>query len=139
MNYQEFIKTKIHFNNKTGFVIEDGEISETLFPHQREIVKWAIRGGKRAIFAAFGLGKSIMQLEILRIIHNHEGGRNLIVAPLGVRQEFKRDAELVGIDNLKFIRRTDELDSDGFYITNYESIRDGKLDVTLFNCVTLVY
>lgn len=33
-------------------------------PHQRDIVHWAISGGRRAIFASFGLGKTMMQLEI---------------------------------------------------------------------------
>jgi vacuolar-type H+-ATPase catalytic subunit A/Vma1 len=29
-------------------------------------VRWAVRGGRRAIFAAFGLGKTVIQLETLR-------------------------------------------------------------------------
>jgi len=136
MDYQEFLKKKIILGNRKGFEIPKNDISPVLFPHQRDIVHWAILGGRRAIFAAFGLGKSLMQLEIIRQISIKEKGRHLIVAPLGVRQEFTRDAGLLDM-SLKFVRWTNELDGDGFYITNYESIRDGRLDVNEFTCVTL--
>jgi hypothetical protein len=64
-----------------------------LKPFNRDIVRWAIHGGRRAIFAAFGLHKTAMQLEIMRLLGTKQSGRRLIVAPLGVRQEFKRDAK----------------------------------------------
>ena len=136
MNYDEFIKQKIALSKKTGFKIDQSEINPILKPHQKDIVQWAIDGGCRAIFAAFGLGKSFIQLEILRIIGKHEGSRQLIIAPLGVRREFKIDAEKLGID-ISFVRKSDEVTDDGIYITNYESVRDGKLDVNLFMAVTL--
>ena len=63
-------------------------------------MEWALIGGKRAIFASFGLGKSVIQLEINRQIQQHEKGRQLIIAPLGVRQEFKRDIKIWGRRNL---------------------------------------
>uniref|UniRef100_A0A6M3KFQ5 Putative methyltransferase n=2 Tax=viral metagenome TaxID=1070528 RepID=A0A6M3KFQ5_9ZZZZ len=134
--YKEFLLSKVRLDRRMGFEIEPSEINPMLFPHQRDIVQWALRGGRRAIFAAFGLGKTFIQLEILRIIGAREGGRQLICAPLGVRQEFKRDAEKLGIE-IRFIRFSNELGGDGIYITNYESIRDGRLDVGLFNGVTL--
>jgi len=136
MDYQEFIRAKASISKSTGFEIEQSEINDILYPHQKDCVQWAIRGGSRALFAAFGLGKSFMQLEALRIIGKHKGGKQLIVAPLGVRQEFKIDAEKLGIE-IKFIRRTEELTGDGMYITNYESIRDGRLNPNLFNGVSL--
>ena len=36
---------------------------------------------------------------------------------------------------IRFIRRTDQIDGDGIYVTNYESVRDGKLDVAGFTAV----
>ena len=48
-------------------------------------------------FAAFGLGKSVMQIEALRLIHAHAGGKVLVICPLGVRQEFKRDAQMLNV------------------------------------------
>jgi hypothetical protein len=135
MEYSDFLAAKAPVPVETGRPIDAGDIHPLLKPHQRAIVEWAVRGGQRAIFAAFGLGKSIMQLETLRLV-TPTGGRALIVCPLGVRAEFKHDAEMIGID-ITFVRRTAEVDGTGIYITNYESVRDGKLDVNLFTAVSL--
>ena len=135
-SYEEFIESKAEFAPKSGFDPGDG-VSDVLFPFQRDIVRWACRGGRRAIFAAFGLGKSLMQLELMRLVGMRERGRQLIICPLGVRQEFRRDANLLGLEP-KFIRRTEEVTGDGgLFLTNYESVRDDRLDVSLFNAVTL--
>lgn len=135
--YEEFLHGKVNFDHSHGFDVTDEQVHPILLPHQRDIVKWAVKGGRRAIFAAFGLGKSVMQLETLRLIDEHEGGRSLIVAPLGVRQEFIRDArELLGFD-VRFVRWSAEVDGPGIYITNYESVRDGRLDPSLFTAVSL--
>lgn len=137
MTYEDFLKQKINLQHHSGFDIDDTEINIKLFPHQRDIVKWAVFGGCRAVFAAFGLGKTFIQCEIIRIIQQKTAGRCLIIAPLGVRQEFKRDGHSLGVD-FKFIRTAAELETDhAFYLTNYESVRDGKLDPNLFDCVSL--
>ncbi len=137
MDYIEFLKGKIRLAELGGFDVADSDINPILKPHQRAIVSWAVRGGNRAIFAAFGLGKSVMQIETLRLIHSRAGGKVLVCAPLGVRQEFRRDGQMLGVE-FKFIRTPEEMD-DGqdFYLTNYESIRDGKLDPNLFTAVSL--
>jgi hypothetical protein len=62
----------------------------------------------------FGLGKSVMQLEICRQIQKHEGGKQLIIAPLGVKQEFKRDIKMITDRPLWFIRKSDDVRDDGF-------------------------
>lgn len=136
MNYDDFLKSKICLAQKSGFEIDSSEINPALKPHQRDIVRWSLSGGRRAIFASFGLGKTYMQLELQRIINKREGGNQLIIMPLGVRQEFSKDAGALGIE-LRFVRRTEEVDKPEIYITNYESVRDGKLDVNLFNSVSL--
>lgn len=136
MNYEKFLQSKICLAQKSGFEIDSSEINPALKPHQRDIVRWSLSGGRRAIFASFGLGKTYMQLELQRIINKREGGNQLIIMPLGVRQEFSKDAGALGIE-LRFVRRTEEVDKPGIYITNYESVRDGKLDVNLFNSVSL--
>ncbi len=136
-DYEEFLGEKVAFEKSYGFHVNPFELHSVLKPHQRDIVAWAIEGGRRAIFARFGLGKSIMQLEILRQILKRDGGRALIVAPLGVRGEFIHDGrELLGVE-VTFVRRTEQVDGDGIYVTNYESVRDGKLDVDLFTAVSL--
>lgn len=135
-DYTEFVAAKKPVAAIYGFPVPEGTVNPLLKPHQAAIVRWAVEGGRRAIFAAFGLGKSMMQLETLRLILDHEGGRALIICPLGVRQEFRRDATKLGIET-RFVRRTDEVDGPGIYITNYESVRDGKLDPNLFGAVSL--
>lgn len=59
--YIEFLKSKIEIAPETGFDVKDSEIHPILKPHQRDAVKWALKGGRRALFEAFGLGKTIHQ------------------------------------------------------------------------------
>lgn len=135
MSYRDFCAAKAAIAPQVGRVIRTTDIHPILKPHQRAIVAWAVAGGRRAIFAAFGLGKSIMQLETVRLTLNGRG-RGLIVCPLGVRQEFMHDAAMLGL-TLTFVNRTDQVAGDGLYITNYEPVRDGKLDPALFDAVSL--
>jgi len=136
-DYLDFLRKKIKLATFKGFKVEPAALHEILFPHQRDIVQWAVLGGNRAIFAKFGLGKSVMQCEWLRQIVSAAGGLGLIICPLGVRQELIRDAAMVGV-TLKFIRSITEVeDGHAFYITNYETIRDGKLDPNAFTAVSL--
>ena len=137
VTYNEFLAEKVNFDTACGFEVAADEVHEILKPHQREIVQWAVEGGRRAIFAAFGLGKSVMQLETLRLTLAKSGReRALIICPLGVRQEFAHDAAMLG-QTVTFVRRTSEVAGPGIYITNYESVRDGKLDPGLFDAVSL--
>jgi hypothetical protein len=135
MSYADFLAAKAAIAPLKGRVIRGADIHPILKPHQRAIVAWAVAGGRRAIFAAFGLGKSILQLETLRLTLNG-AGRGLIVCPLGVRQEFMHDAAMLGL-TLTFVNRTDMVAGPGLYVTNYEPVRDGKLDPALFDAVSL--
>ncbi len=140
MNYQQFIKSKIAIARLGGFEIDTAELPDVLKPHQRDIVQWALRGGQRAVFASFGLGKTAIQLAIMKIIATRFEKPTLIIAPLGVKQEFTRDAKnLFGIE-LHYIRTNQELSeqkSPLFCITNYERVRDGQLSPERFIAVTL--
>src|SRR5579859_1912505 len=91
--YESFLRSKMISAPERGIAVDASDLNPLLKPHQAAIVRWALRKGNAAIFAAFGLGKTFMQLEIARQIQAHAGGKFLIVAPLGVRQEFKRDAQ----------------------------------------------
>ncbi len=130
IDYIGFLRSKMVIAKKTGITIDPGEISPILKPRQRDAVLWAAAGGRRAIFAAFGLGKTIMQLEWCRIIHAHKGGKMLIVCPLGVKQEFMRDAvTLLHMDAPVYVRNMEEVESapGWLMITNYERVRDGDI------------
>ncbi|MBB5142509.1 hypothetical protein HNQ38_000588 [Desulfovibrio intestinalis] len=61
-----FLEAKLPFSRHSGFAVPADSIHPMLKPRQRDIVRWALHGGRRAIFAAFGLGKSFMQLECIR-------------------------------------------------------------------------
>jgi len=135
--YQTFLESKIAVASRCGFDIELSEINPILKPQQAVIVQWMVAGGRRACFAAFGLGKSVMQIEAVRITRARAGGAGLIVAPLGVRQEFMRDAAMLGVP-ITFIRSAEEVvDPEGIYLTNYESVREGKIDPLVFSVASL--
>ncbi len=137
MTYEEFLKNKIAFKEDVGFDVTDEEINPYLKQHQKQIVKWAVKKGRAAIFASFGLGKTMMQLETVRITLTKSGGYGLIVCPLGVRGEFINDAKTLGIKT-KFIRSVDEVeDEETIYITNYETVRDGKINPQFFTVASL--
>jgi len=139
LEYTEFLKRKVRLAKNEGFEITDADINPALKPHNKLMVKWLVMGGRRACFAAFGLHKTVTQLEAVRCTLLHTGGRGLIICPLGVRQEFRRDAiKILGWSEApKFIRRIEEAGETGIYLTNYETVRDGKLDPRLFQCASL--
>jgi DNA modification methylase len=134
--YNDFLRSKIVTAPERGISIDATALHPCLKPHQAAIIRWALRKGDAAIFAAFGLGKTFMQLEIARLIQRAVGGKFLIVAPLGVRQEFRRDAAKLGID-IHFVRRFEECTADGIFLTNYETIRDSKMDPRKFTGCSL--
>lgn len=140
MTYQEFLEQKIDIAPLSGIEIDETEISPALKPHQRASVLWALRGGRRGIFARFGLGKTVMQLEWCRIIQKHQGGQALIVMPLNVMPEFRTDAqEVLGMGPPVYCRTMEEVQqcTDPIIMTNYERVRDGNIDPKAFTAVSL--
>jgi DNA modification methylase len=134
--YRSFLEGKVKLAAARGFAVSDHDIHPLLKGHQRALVKWAVMGGCRAIFAAFGLGKTVIELEIARLMVERAGGMALIVAPLGVRQEFVRDGAMLGL-TVKFVRRIEECVGADVYLTNYETVRDGKLNPNAFTVCCL--
>lgn len=140
MDYNEFLKSKIKIAPKKGFGLDIERINPNLKTHNKLMVKWMVEGGRRACFASFGLHKTVTQLEAVRCTLEILGsGKGLIVCPLNVKQEFQQDAIniLKWEKPPKFIRRIEEADGDGIYITNYESVRDGKLNPNYFKVASL--
>lgn len=146
MDYQAFLKGKVITAKKSGFDVLPEEINPRLLPHQRDAVAWACRGGRRALFESFGLGKSVQQLEWCRLVTEHNGGYALIVLPLGVKQEFARDAvQLLGWDAPPaYVRNMEEIRQHfadhpvaRVVMTNYERVRDGDIDPAFFTATSL--
>ncbi len=108
--YMDFLKSKMAIAKDTGVEIDPSEVNPALLPHQRDIVCWALRGGRRAVFAQFGLGKTIIQLEFCKQVIRHNGGKALIICPLGVKQEFAHDAaEILGYDKPEYVKTMAEI------------------------------
>lgn len=141
MDYLSFLKSKIDIAKDTGFDISPEEINPVLLPHQKDAVRWAIKGGRRALFEAFGLGKTVQQLEYCRIVTKYQGGKALIVLPLGVKQEFTKDAiDLLGwLSGPEYVRTMEEVKAaqGNILVTNYERVRDGDIDPTYFTATSL--
>jgi len=133
--YHQFLKSKVVIAENFGINTDNLTYSEKLFPHQKDIVNFCLEGGRRAIFASFGLGKTFMQLEIARQLISIYEKPFLIVCPLGVSGEFKRDNKKLntGLD-VTYITDTDNFIDckNQIYITNYERIRKGDINPEYF-------
>lgn len=142
LTYAQFLERKIDVAPLVGLDVQADQISPALKPHQRDSVLWALRGGRRALFEAFGLGKTVMQLEWARIVAERTGGQVLIVAPLNVRREFYDDAtHILHQQPPVYVKTQAEADAIKarvpVVITNYERVRDGDIDPRRFAGVTL--
>ena len=140
MTYREFLESKINLATDSGFVVDRLKINPALKPHQSDAVAWALKGGRRALFEAFGLGKTVQEIEFCHLAAEHTGGRALIVLPLGVKQEFTRDAvELLGYEKPEYCRTMEEVKAcdSQIVLTNYERVRDGDIDPAYFVATSL--
>lgn len=133
MKYQEFLKTKEYHYENTGFDIDISDLNSNLFDFQKQIVKWALKKGRCALFLDTGLGKTICQLEFANQVCKKENGKALILAPLAVSRQTKSEGEKFGIE--VNICRTQSDVKDGINITNYEMLKHFNPDE--FICVVL--
>lgn len=140
MTYQEFLESKIELAQDSGFEVNPTDINKALKPHQRDAVIWALKGGRRALFESFGLGKTIQEIEFCKQVIDHEGGRALIVLPLGVKQEFTQDAvNVLRYDAPVYCRSMEEVEScdSSIVLTNYERVRDCDIRPDYFVATSL--
>ena len=129
MDYVEFLERKALVAPHCGLT-SIPDLSPHLFPFQRDIVSWALRRGRAAIFADTGLGKTLMQLEWAR----HVTGRVLILAPLSVAQQTIDEAKRFGLHVPQYCRNQSEVRR-RITITNYEMLE--HFDPTRFGAVVL--
>lgn len=138
-NYKEFLEAKIVVAGTFGTQIEKESLNPILLPHQKDIVHWSISGGRRAIFASFGLGKTVIQLEIAKQIIEITKKPFLICMPLGVVGEFRDDNELLNTGyEIQYITDSDTVTDLELkiYVTNYERVRKGDIDAKKFGGVS---
>ncbi len=89
------------------------------FPFQQEILEWSYQRDRCAIFADTGLGKALMQLYWARRINSLTDGNVLILAPLAVSRQTKREADKFHVMNVEAVR---EPSNAPIQITNYERL-----------------
>jgi len=152
ISYLDFVRAKAVQAPELGLPCDVADVHPLLRRHQPVLVKWLVEGGRRALFANFGLGKTMIQLEAMRLVQARASGGEvgeppewpicLIVIPLTVVTEFKRDAQKLDID-VMFVRTTGEIVEameegfGGIFLTNYESVREGKIDTSILMAVSL--
>lgn len=122
MNYNTFLERKRFILESSGFEIDKYDLNLMLYDFQCDIVRWALAKGKAAIFADCGLGKTPMQLEWGYQVHKHTGGDVLLLAPLAVSEQTKREGEKFGIPVT--ICRSQADVKPGINITNYEMLHN---------------
>lgn len=146
MEYTDFLKGKVAVAPDSGFELDRALVNPALKHHQADAVVWSVKGGRRALFESFGMGKTVQEIEFCHQVVAHEranghaGARALIVLPLGVKQEFVRDAvSVLGYPAPAYVRTMAEADAaDGeIVMTNYERVRDGDIDPQRFCAVCL--
>lgn len=116
--YQTFLDHKRQLGGNYGF--EPVTLPDFLFPFQHDLVTWAIRKGRAALFADCGLGKTPMQLVwAANVVRHTHGGRVLIVCPLAVSHQTQREAHKFGFD---VVRSIDGTPRGPITITNYERL-----------------
>lgn len=128
MSYSEFLDKKKIQDLPTGLDVVPS-LNPALFEFQRDIVNWALRRGRAAIFADCGLGKTLMQLEWAK----HIPGRVLILAPLAVAGQTEREGARFGIE-AKYARHQSDTDC-RIVIANYEMLHN--FDASAFTGIVL--
>lgn len=120
-DYAGFLAAKAWRDVASGF--DAADVNAALFPFQQDIVRWAARKGKAAIFLDCGLGKSAIQLEWARLVHDHTRGDVLVLAPLAVAQQTCREADKFAITAPVTVCRTQADVRPGINIANYEMLQ----------------
>jgi hypothetical protein len=116
--YQEFLARKAQLADAGGF--EPLTLPEHLFPFQRDLVDWAVRQGRGALFADCGMGKTPMELAWAQNVHAHTGKPVLLLTPLAVGFQVVKEAEKFHVDAA--LSRNGRPADAVVTVTNYEQL-----------------
>ena len=129
--YKTFLATKQYKATNCGLNIDRSLIHPKLFEWQKDIVLWALKKGRCAVFLDTGLGKTFIQIEWARLLNQN----TLIIAPLSVARQTVREARKIDID-VRYVRSQLEINAEHkLWITNYEMIE--QFDFSVFGSVVL--
>lgn len=137
LTYDEFLRSKVKVKEDTGIEPSLVTIPDILKPHQQDAVRFALKRGNALLALSFGLGKTIIQATLSKIVNEHTGKKTLTICPLGVRQEFTHPStgepnrvypadigvtyQYCTTDNEILFSKSQHI------ITNYERVRDGDI------------
>lgn len=133
MNYVDFLKNKHFVVKDSGFTADKNSLNPNLFEWQKDVVKWALKKGKCALFEDCGMGKTPQQLSWAHEVYRKTGCNVLILAPLAVAAQTQREGEKFGI-NVTICRGQQDV-KPGVNITNYEMIE--HFDTSKFTGIVL--
>ena len=132
MSYADYLCAKMMRDPATG-IINPSEIPAALFPFQADIVRWALRRGRAAVFAGTGLGKTLMALAWAKQVAEHTDKPVLILTPLAVAAQFVAEARKF---NLPCERAAGQSDvTSGVFVTNYDKL--DRFDLSTFGGIVL--
>lgn len=134
MSYASFLHAKRVVAPMTG-IAEPPRIPDALFPFQRDIVRWALRRGRAAVFAGTGLGKTLMELAWADAVARHTGKPVLILTPLAVAPQFVAEAERFGLTVPVHARTQSDVADATIAVTNYQKLT--HFDPSAFGGVVL--
>lgn len=121
MNYESFLQSKLLVSSPSGFDALESGLPLRLYPYQRDLVKWACKRGKAALFTMTGTGKTAMQVSWAEQVVIHTNEAVLILAPLAVSKQTVREASKFGV--IVYPCRTQaDVVSPGINIVNYEML-----------------
>lgn len=115
--YQSFLQGKRHLAGEFGF--DPVFMPDSAFPFQRDLIEWAVRKGRAALFADCGMGKTLMQLAWAKNVSIKTGGKVLILTPLAVSHQTVTEAHKFGIDAE---RSNEGKINSQIVVTNYERL-----------------
>lgn len=130
VSYDEFLARKATRVEAPGREVAATEIHPLLHPWQNELVRWAVRTSRAALWEDTGLGKTFQQIEWARL----SGGTTLIIAPLAVCQQTIREASKLDV-TARYVTGSEQVTGTGLWVTNYERVPNFSPE--LFDAVVL--
>lgn len=130
MDYLDFLTAKTPAARAVGITVDAEALNAELAAWQKQLVTWALKLGRAALFADCGLGKTFMQLEWARHVYEEERKPVLVLCPLAVAGQTVREAGKFGIEGVKYCRSQDEVMGDTrIIVTNYDRLEKFNADV----------
>lgn len=127
--YERFLKSKRVTTREYGFDVPISDLNPRLKEWQKLSVQWALRRGRAAFFQDCGLGKTFQQLVWAEMVHKRTGGPILLLCPVAVAEQTKREHAKFWVDCKAAVVADQSEVIDGINITNYEKLHHFKPEI----------